>query len=186
MSKEAVLYALLILLAAMLDGAQFFIGLGISGASFAISSLFGWIPVAGQVLAGATSGVGVIIGATIDICLSFSFGSMIDMLLIYFGLANLRVMVGGSLFESLPFVDILPGWTAMVAVCIWKKHFGNKGVLGAAAEVATGTAVAGAGGMALSGAHANNNQHSISNSGAKMHISNQMNGDIRPKLSHAA
>ncbi len=177
MTKDITMSVLLLMFAIMLDGAQVLIGLGITG----ITSVANLIPFVGQ----GISMTGSMLGAVIDVCLSFSFGSVLICLLGLSGMFYPITWFAGGIAEVIPFMDIFPGWTVMVARCIWKKHFEIKKVLSVAEGIAMGAALEGAGATARAGtpaskSAANDNKQSDSSKGAKIHVSKQMD-DIRAK-----
>ncbi|MEI7719700.1 MAG: hypothetical protein WCI89_00625 [bacterium] len=97
----------------------------IAGATFALASPFG-VPL----------GIGV--GIAINICVSIVFGSALVTALGMFGMFDLTSVVGGSLFELIPGLDVAPGWTVMAVRCVLKaKAKEGNGVLSAVAKVAT-------------------------------------------------
>jgi hypothetical protein len=194
MTKDVMLGSLLLILAIMLDGLQVLIGLGITVSFAGISTIATWItwlvPAVGAAISSLATGVGMVVGAGIDICLSASFGSVLVGFLILNNMFYPVTVFSSATFEMLPFLDIFPGWTVMVARCLWKKHFGSKGVVAAAATVVGGAIVAGGATGAFSASNDNtpslggNNQASAPN-GAKMSVQTQLNKDVRPRTTYA-
>jgi hypothetical protein len=138
MTKNVLIGSLLIFIAVFIDALQFLIGLTITVTFIAGSAAVGWIPVIGIMAASAGTIAGDVIGSTIDVCLSVSLGTLLCTLLFYADMFYPKYLFSGSIFELLPFVDILPGWTAMTVASVWRKSTENSTVLNLASTVLTG------------------------------------------------
>ncbi len=79
------------------------------GAAGALASAFG-IP------------IGVALGFVLEIIVSLTIGSGLILLLIFNGMYYSTRTPVGLIFEIMPGLDILPGWTVMTILCVLKKR----------------------------------------------------------------
>ena len=93
-----------------------------------------------DVAAPFTEPIGIMLGFAISVCLSFTLGAGLIMLLILAGMYYPKFMLGGGVAELIPGFDIIPGWTAMTILCVLKKSKEQGGVIGTVASMATAAA----------------------------------------------
>jgi hypothetical protein len=91
-------------------------------------------------LAMATEPLGIALGFTISICLSFTLGSMLVVFLKLAGLLDGKSAALAYIGEVIPGVEALPAWTGLVWRCVSKAAKGviMKKALGGVANMASG------------------------------------------------
>lgn len=133
-------YFPLILLALFIDGLQallmlFFVALeavtpvggGIGAAGLCYSAGSGVLTALQCAVVGAgASAFAVPLGMVVDVGMSVIFGGGLILLLAWLGMFYPGTMLGTFLGESIPFLDILPGWTLMTWRCIHRKNKADK------------------------------------------------------------
>ncbi len=65
--------------------------------------------------------LGIAIGMGVNVCISFTFGTMLILLLSYCGMFYPGKLLSGIFFEVIPGLDTIPGWTAMTITCVLQK-----------------------------------------------------------------
>lgn len=121
---------ILILFAIFIDGLQ----AALAWAFFTMGSVFA-TATAGLGAGAVPLGIGV--GMGVDICIDTTLGVALITALGIFDMFDLKSVIGGSLFELIPGLDLLPGWTAMAIACVIRSKAKEGGALGAVAKIAT-------------------------------------------------
>jgi hypothetical protein len=127
----------LLLLAIAIDGFQFLISISLSvvaafpgtiagcaagayvagEAGCAVLGLIGSIPVVNGLLAVVTEPIGIAAGFAISICISFTLGSILVLFLQITGVLDKKAALMAYMGETVPGLNILPAWTALVIRC---------------------------------------------------------------------
>ncbi len=81
---------------------------------------------AGGIVGAGVSAFAVPIGVGVDIAISITLGGILVMALAWMGMFYPGTVLGAFLGESIPFLDVLPGWTLMVWRCLSKKKAEEK------------------------------------------------------------
>jgi hypothetical protein len=84
----------------------------------AAGSAIALVPLVGVV--GAPMGVGL--GFAVDIAISMTMGSGLILALFIFDMLDLKYVAAVFIGETIPGLDIIPGWTFLVIRCILKKN----------------------------------------------------------------
>jgi len=82
--------------------------------------------VGGTVVGAGVSAFAVPLGMGVDVAISITFGGVLVMALAWMGMFYPGTVLGTFLGESIPFLDVLPGWTLMTWRCISKKNAEEK------------------------------------------------------------
>ncbi len=108
-----------------------------NAASGAINCAEGAVAGAGLSFVGAP--LGMVMGMASDVCVSLTFGLMLLLTLSLCGLFYPSKLFGGGLFEILPGLSVLPGWTLMTVLCILQKRKEAGALAGSTAGALTQT-----------------------------------------------
>ena len=85
---------------------------------------------------GAPLGVGL--GFAIDVAISITMGSGLILALFLFGMFDLKYVAAVFVGETIPGLDVVPGWTFLVIRCILKKNAEEaRGITGVASGIAS-------------------------------------------------
>lgn len=87
-------------------------------------------------LAVVTEPVGIILGFVVTFCFSATLGVGLFTLLVLNGLYYPKFMLPSAIAELIPGFNLLPGWTAMVILCLIQKSKEEGGLVGSVASVA--------------------------------------------------
>lgn len=112
--QEGFLY---ILVGGIIDFLQLVFGLALAG----VFSLPGFIPIIGPLLDTVTTPTGVALGYILDFCFSVGGGTLLITLLVFGKRFYPATLFGGFFAEAIPFVNMLPCWTAVAYRCSYKK-----------------------------------------------------------------
>ena len=77
------------------------------------------------IVMGAIPGVGIVtvpLGAGIDVTISITFGGALILMLVLSGMFYPGTILAAFVGESIPFLNVLPGWTLMAWRCVSKKR----------------------------------------------------------------
>ena len=88
------------------------------------------IPFTHGLASAALAPLGMGIGFALDVSVSITFGAIFILLLISFNMFYPMYVFGGSIFELIPGLDILPGWTALAWASIRRKRAEEKQLAG--------------------------------------------------------
>lgn len=83
-----------------------------------------------DVAAVVTEPIGLIIGFAISICLSATLGAGLITLLIFNNMYYPKWILPSGIAEFVPGFDLIPGWTAMVILCLVQKKKDEMGGVG--------------------------------------------------------
>lgn len=88
------------------------------------SGAYSWASCAltGGVVGAGVSAFAIPIGVAVDVAITITFGGVLVMVLAWMGMFYPGTVLGVFFGESIPIINILPGWTLMTWRCLHKKN----------------------------------------------------------------